>query len=343
MTVDLFLQDSAGARTTLSEIRRVHDLVEATESFGLYAYATQSGLAAFDLEFGHSFWRTTSTRWLLGIDYGRTQPEAVRCLCEKPNAEVKIYDGEWLVQQTGFKPRRDFHPKTSFLLAPQNNRCGVVTGSGNFSSNGLRQSIEAGAAIYVDLDSGESNVLKTGLNAANALWQSATSAETILGAYREKWDRALWHSTQDRERAIDVPGAKEIFWIETGYVTKNRGPMKPGNQIDLPRGMASYFGLNTPNNLPLNSVIGKVAFLTPVGNRVVRNLRLGNNNMEKITLPIPEDNGFGIYDGKVLVFQRTEEGFRMSALEATEFKAVFGEKLSMVMTMESGRRYGHIV
>lgn len=64
--------------------------------------------------------------------------------------------------------------------------------------------------------------------------------------------------------------------------------------------------------------------------------------MEKITLPIPETHGFDLYDGKVLVFQRTEQGFRMSALEATDFEAAFGDRLSVVMTMGSGRRYGHI-
>ena len=97
MSVDLFFHESPDATTTLSEIGRLYDLVEPTMCFGLYAYATQSGLAAFDLAFGSDFWETTESKWLFGIDYGRTQPTALQRLCEKPNVEAKIYDGEWLI------------------------------------------------------------------------------------------------------------------------------------------------------------------------------------------------------------------------------------------------------
>lgn len=342
MSLNLFFHSSRNSQTTLSEIRRVRDLVDATEFCGLYAYATRSGPATFDLEFGSDFWDTTSTRWLFGMDYGRTEPEAVRQLCERPNTEVRIYDGDWVVDQTGFVPRRDFHPKTAFLIGPQNDRCGVVTGSGNFSSNGLRRSLEAGAAIYADIGSAERDVVAAGLDAANELWGRATPAESIVDAYLERWRRSFSRAVEDRERVQEIPGARDTFWIETGYVTKNRGPSRPGNQIDLPRGMAGYFGLNAPTDLARNSVIGEIAFLMPAGDRIVRNIRLGSNGMEKITLPIPETHGFDIYDGKVLVFQRAEDGFRMSALEAAEFQAAFGDRLALVMTMGSGRRYGHI-
>ena len=110
MNTELFVQQGLNPTTTLSELRRIRDLVEATESLSLFAYATQSGLAAFDLEFGNDFWSSTATRWLIGIDYGRTQPQAIRALCEKPNSTVRVYDGSWVVDQAGFLPRRDFHP-----------------------------------------------------------------------------------------------------------------------------------------------------------------------------------------------------------------------------------------
>lgn len=341
MSVELFLHDSP-AETTLSEIRRIHDLVEVTETLSLYAYATQSGLAAFDLEFGTNYWEITPTRWLFGIDYGRTQPQAIRSLSEKPNSEVRIYDGAWLVTQEGFLPRRDFHPKTSFLLSPDSNKFGVVTGSGNFSSNGLKKSVEAGAAIFVNVDEGDTDIVSHGFDAANVLWDDATPAEDILEAYQDKWKNSFSRKIQDDENPNEIPGAQDIFWIETGYVTKNRGPNRPGNQIDLPRGMSRYFGLQSSNDLPLNSTIGEINFVTPTSGPVARNLRLGNNSMEKITLPIPETHGFDIYDGKVLVFRRSGGNFSLSALEAADFEASFGDRLSTVMMMGSGRRYGHI-
>jgi len=67
-----FLHRDANAPTTLSEIRRIHGEIAATGFLGLYAYATQSGAALFDLTFGGNFWADTRSRWLFGIDYGRT-------------------------------------------------------------------------------------------------------------------------------------------------------------------------------------------------------------------------------------------------------------------------------
>ncbi len=342
MSVGLFFQQGPNPTTTLSELGRIRNLVEATETFSLFAYATQSGLAAFDLEFGNDFWEGTTTRWLFGIDYGRTQPQAIRALCEKPNSTVRVHDGAWVVNQAGFLPRRDFHPKTSFLMCPDLGKLGVVAGSGNFSSNGLRQSVEAGTTILIDSRAGDVNIAEKGLNAANIFWDAATPAEQILDDYQDRWKSSFSRSNHNLNEEARIPGPKEIFWIETGYVTRNRGLDKPGNQIDLPRGMSRYFGMNPQEDLPLNSTIGPINFVTPTNGPVERNLRLGNNSMEKITLPIPETHGFDIYDGKVLVFRRSGDSYVLNALEAADFEATFGDRLSTVMMMGSGRRYGHI-
>lgn len=317
-------------------------MVDATESLSLFAYATQSGVAAFDLEFGSEFWSNTNTRWLFGIDYGRTQPQAIRTLCGKPNAVVRVYDGDWLVDQTGFLPRRDFHPKTSFLVRPDLNRIAAVTGSGNFSSNGLRKSVEAGTTIFADLSANDVNVTEESWALANELWEASTPAEDIIDTYEQSWSGSFSRSEADPNVDNQIGGPKDIFWIETGYVTRNRGQNKPGNQIDLPRGMSKYFGLTVPEGMPLNSTIGSIKFNTPTNGPVERNLRLGNNSMEKMTLPIPETHGFDIYDGKVLVFRRVGSSFSLNALEAADFEATFGDRLSTVMSMGSGRRFGHI-
>ena len=342
MNTDFFIQQGQDFKTTLSELRRIRNLVEATESLSLFAYATQSGLAAFDLEFGSEFWESTATRWLFGIDYGRTQPQAIKALCGKPNSEVRVHDGSWVVKQTGFLPRRDFHPKTSFLMRPEHGKIGIISGSGNFSSNGLRHSVEAGASIFIDPTVDDANSAGEALTAANEFWEAATPAELILEDYEHRWKASFSRSDYDQGGHSEISGPKDVFWIETGYVTRNRGLDKPGNQIDLPRGMSRYFGMNPPEDLPLNSTIGPINFVTPSNGPIERNLRLGNNSMEKITLPIPETHGFGIYDGKVLVFKRSGDSFVLNALEAADFEATFGDRLSGVMAMGSGRRYGHI-
>lgn len=343
MSFDLFIQNSSEGTTTLTQLSRVQEWTNATETLSLFAYATQSGLAAFDLAFGESFWNETQTRWLFGIDYGRTHPQAIRSLMEKPNAVVRVHDGNWVVNQAGFLPRQDFHPKTSFFMRPNDNKIGVVAGSGNFSSNGLRRSVEAGTTVLMDTTTGNIANVENQLAAANEIWNAATPAGNIILEYEQRWQSSFYRQGETQHEEVQIAGPQEIFWIEAGYVTRNRGADKPGNQIDLPRGMSRYFGMNPPDDLPLNTIIGSINFITPANGPVERNLRLGNNSMEKITLPIPEQHGFDIYDGKVLVFRRSDEAFVLNALEPTDFEATFGDRLTSVVMMSSGRRYGHIV
>ena len=342
MKVKAFIQSVEDHPTTLSELLRAHQWAETERFLGLYAYATQSGAIAFDLGFGSDFWSSVPSQWLFGIDYGRTQPQALRFISERPNVEIRIHDGAWVVERDGFLPRQDFHMKTGFLINPTKSRFGMVVGSGNFSSNGLRKSAECGASLHAATTVEFKNTFRSAFKAAKTLWEAATPVEDILDLYEERWAASAALEPSEPETTTPNYDEVEIFWIEAGYVTRNRGPDKPGNQIDMPRGMNRYFGFNAPDNLPANSVIGNVTFEPPAGGQVSNNLRLGNNMMEKISLPIPETHGFDMYDGKVLVFSPQNEHYRMWALEAADFEASFGHRLASVRVMGSGRRYGHV-
>jgi len=342
MKAQAFIQSIEDQPTTLSELDRVHKWAATEDFLGLYAYATQSGVAAFDLVLGSEFWDDVPSRWLFGIDYGRTQPQALKFMIERPNTEVRIFDGAWVVERDGFLPRHDFHMKTSFLINKNQTRFGMVVGSGNFSSNGLRHAAECGASFSTSVKTEFKKTFCSAFKAAEALWNVATPAQDIIDAYDDRWKS----SGAIEAGGLDEPAPNydevEAFWIEAGYVTRNRGADKPGNQIDMPRGMNRYFGFNAPDSLPVNSIIGSVTFVPPSGELVSNNLRLGNNMMEKISLPIPEKHGFDMYDGKVLVFSPEDGHFRMWALEAADFEAAFGHRLGAVRLMGSGRRYGYI-
>lgn len=342
MVATSFLHADPVSPTTISEIKRLQERVEPDAFRGAFAYATQSGFAAFNLRMGTDFWAATPSQWLFGFDYGRTQPKAIRSILSRPNASVRIVDGAWIIKEKGFLPRRDFHAKLCLMQNGAENRSGMVVGSGNFSSNGLRTSIEAGAAIYADTAEETNLAIAATAHQLEALWDQASPAEELIDAYEERWlDSFDRRGNQGGDDAALGAGV-EMFWIEAGYVTKNRGPNTPGNQIDLPRGMSRYFGFQVPPNQPLNSVIAPLTLKPPVGGQVTRDLRLGNNSMEKITLPTPEDHGFDMYDGKVLVFGRRANGFSLNALEVADFEAAFGDRLAAVKTMASGRRYGHL-
>lgn len=342
MRARAFIQSVEDQPTTLSELLRAHQWVATKDFLGLYAYATQSGVVAFDLVLGDRFWEDAPSRWLFGIDYGRTQPQALKFMIEKPNTKVRIFDGAWVVDRDGFLPRRDFHMKTSFLMNEHEARFGMVVGSGNFSSNGLRHAAECGVSFRTSVMAEFEKMFRSASNAAETLWDAATPAEDIIELYEQKWKSSETIGAAKVDDAAPNYDRVEAFWIEAGYVTRNRGPDKPGNQIDMPRGMSKYFGFEVSESLSVNSVIGNVTFEPPSGGSVSNNLRLGNNKMEKISLPTPDGHGFDMYDGKVLVFSRENGRFRMWALEAADFEAAFGHRLEAVRLMGSGRRYGHI-
>lgn len=340
--VEVFVHSDAGGRTTLSELLRVHEWAGTKEFFGLYAYAAYSGVVTFGRLFGRDFWNRVPSRWLLGIDYGRTQPSALRYVIGRANTAVRIYDGARTVEREGFAPSRGFHLKTAFLLNEEDTRFGMVVGSGNLSSNGLRRSVECGATVRAMTMPKFRATLRPALEVAENMWQTATPAEDIIDTYEDRWKAALPGKTVDLGTDPDFENI-DMFWIEAGYVTRNRGPDKPGNQIDMPRGMSRYFGYEVTPGLAPKSVIGPITFEPPSGGSVTRNLRLGGNMMEKITLPVPETHGLDMYDGKVLVFSAQVGGFAIQAFEAGDFDAAFKHRVAHVRMMGSGRRYGHIV
>lgn len=342
MKVRPFFQCKEDKPTTLSEIHRVNEWVGSSEFFGVYAYATQSGVSAFEMQMGKSFWQTTKSRWLFSIDYGRTQPKALSFMLEQPNSEVRIYDGKNVLENDGFVPIRDFHAKTAFAYNPKKKRYGMICGSGNFSSNGLRASLEAGVSLQAKNSEEYKKTFCPTSDTANELWEASIPAADLIADYTAAWSSKYVPANAGGQIEVDINNLPDAFWIEAGYVTRNRGDDRPGNQIDFPRGMNRFFGFNAPDDQKKNTVIGEITFAPLVGDNVTNNLRMGNNMMEKISLPIPETHGFDQYDGKVLVFQRDGKKFKMLALEADDFEKAFGGKLAGIQIMGSGRRYGHI-
>lgn len=336
-----FTHNASLETSTLSELLRIYNGLTPDRFLGCYAYATQSGFRAFELAFGNDFWQSTSSRWLFGIDYGRTDPRALREIAGRVNTDVRIFDGAWVVNQEGFLPRRDFHPKLAIMENSATKASGVVLGSGNFSYNGLRRSVEAGTASIAKTKQEFKDQILPVKDAFENFWQSSTPLLDVLDTYALR--KAELSSESDSKKPKISKNTGNIFWIEAGYVTKNRGDASPGNQTFFPKGFREFFGFKVKQNEKKNSIIGSITFRTVVGPSVTNNLRLNANSMEKISLPIPETHGFGVYDGKILVFERTGNEFLMKVFEAIEFEALYGDRLVGVKRMSGGRRYGAIV
>lgn len=337
-----FIHSNVNEDSTVQQLRLLHGRVGPTEMLSCFAYATYSGAVRFDMELGPALWGAIETKWLFGIDYGRTQPSALHYMAAKQNAEVRIQDGVYVVESKNFIPRRDFHMKSAFMLNRAEQRFGFLAGSGNFSSSGLLRNIECGASLVANSADEFATSFERTYREARRLWDDATLLNDIIGSYEENWSAEQPQIDDEGEEPEVFPDQFDSFWIESGYVTRNRGSVRPGNQIDMPRGMHRYFGMAEPPNIERNDVIGEIRFIPPSGEEVARNLRLGNNLMEKITLPIPEQHGLDIYDGKVLLFRREDLNHRIWALEVDDFRNTFGSRLAGVKIMASGRRYGYI-
>lgn len=334
-----FVQDKAEGNSTLSEIKKVQDEISFDAFFGCYAYVTQSGFRFFELNIGKSFWQRTTSRWLLGIDYGRSDPRAMKELAGRKNSEVRIFDGHFVVNSPGFKPRRDFHPKAAMTENTATGAQGMVLGSGNFSYNGLWRSVEAGASIITLTKPDTTKYIKPVTSGFEALWDAACPLKDVVSDYEKKLSELA--SAKDAERSPIGDRSAHGFWIEAGYVTKNRGPQKPGNQIFAPNGFRKYFGLGRAK--VSSTLIGEITFETAAGSKIKKNYRENDNGMEKLTLPMPEENGFGVYDGKVLVFEPSNGEFVLSAIEREEFERCYGHRLVNIGKMGGGRRYGEYV
>lgn len=333
-----FVQDPKFGPTTLSEIARVQSAISANNHFGCYAYATQSGFRVFELTMGKNFWRDTDSRWLFGIDYGRSDPRALKEIAKQDNTNVRVFDGEFVVDSAGFMPRRDYHPKLALMKNTSSGLQGLVVGSGNFSYNGLQRSVEAGAAFMATTKLEKDEHIEAVSSVFKGLWKKACPLDDII----EKYEAQLADLTasKDEKKPQTATGAAKDFWIEAGYVTKNRGQGKPGNQIFAPNGFRNFFGLKKAKSG--STLIGEITFETKLGPAITKNYRENDNGMEKLTLPMPEDHGFGVYDGKILVFKPQGGSFVLNAIELSEFEFVHGHRVSNVEKMTGGRRYGEL-
>jgi hypothetical protein len=331
-----FSHDIASGVNTLSQLIKVQRSISADRFFGCFAYATQSGYRAFELGMGEDFWKNTSSRWLFGIDYGRTDPRALREIAKRANAEVRIFDGAFVVDQVGFVPRRDFHAKVAMMENSTSAVQGIVVGSGNFSFNGLRRSVEAGSASVARTKRKIDELIGPVSDAFETHWNTASALSDVIDKYEARLSEQI--NLKDSKPATTRRGMQKGFWIEAGYVTKNRGDDKPGNQIFASSGFHRFYGLKKINSA--TNLIGTVTYLTPVDKSVTINLRSNVNGMEKLTLPTPEVHGFGVYDGKILVFEPKGKRFLLTAIEPGDFESVYGHRTAKIKAMTSGRRFG---
>lgn len=298
------------------------------------AYATSAGVEELVAVLGGSDvrgWNAMRKRWLVGIDYCRTEPRAIEALAGLWNSEVRIHAGRQVVARAGCTPHLPWHPKLFMLKGPDS--VGAICGSGNLSRNGLTRGHEVGSLV---LTAGHATTAEQLVWRACAelgvwfsnMWEAGDAHQGLLAAYKRVYESpehlrcptpteddtapepALWTGRAGRRLgAEDLRRLRACtyLWIEAGNVTRNRGRGVPGNQLMLTPMSRVYFGYPADDLRP-NTQIGQVSITYCGQTRPDCSLVFSDNSMDKLTLPIPGSGGPPEYDQKNLLFAKRPDG-----------------------------------
>lgn len=304
---------------------------------GAYAYATAAGALLLTSRLSSAMveWTRADKRWLISLDWGHSEPEALELLASLPYSEVRIPNATQVLA-SNLVPRLCFHPKTLLLdQAARRDRPPAVLalGSANMTASGLRFGYEhVAVATWGRGATSSSARLELAAMQAEALrletvWRRSRKVDRkLIADYKGLRDRVRARPRRAQEspedssakvlqleqtihlgfaRVAELRAARNL-WVEVRRVNENRGPGIPGNQIEFTAGARAFFGLDA-TKVPLNSPLGTVR-IEYTGIAYERNMRFGHNSMDKLDLPIPGTEGPVTYENTVLRFVRRPDG-----------------------------------
>jgi len=318
----------------ISNIDAILDLLRTgTEAFdAAVAYVTDSGvdtlLSSVATQGLGAEWLGTAKRFLVSIDWYRSDPTALERLAAMP-AEVKVHDGSRVVVRPGCMPFVPWHPKWFSTRGPGVR--GQLVGSGNLSRNGLVIGHEAGTLQIVRKPSNNAEkavdaAIRAGEAWFESEWSKATSLSTVIAGYRRGFSAFPKARVGRNDDVTDRSGrvgaryglsaeqlaaltAASNFWIEGGFLSRNRGPTRPGNQLMMSALMRVFFGASAIE-VPRNTAVGSATIEHPNNPGLVMSapIRFSNNSMDVISLPVPEAPWPTSYDDRVLLFTKVSRG-----------------------------------
>jgi HKD family nuclease len=281
------------------------------------AYATVGGVQTLQQSMPPTF-NGLQKRWLVGIDWCRSQPEALDLLAGLEGSSVRIHDGLNISARPGCTPTLPFHPK-GFLFTGTRSAA-LVVGSANLSRNGLSRGHEANLRLVARRATRRWDTISESKSWYDRLWRRSTPWATVRSAYLQRFQAFsnLRQPVPTDDDAIDTSilgrhsfsspdltklRACQQFWIEAGNLHANRGAGVPGNQLMLRSLSRVFFGF-PPLDLPRDSAIGSITITYAGIHYSGRTLRHSNNAMDVLSLPVPGQGAPARYDGETLHFRR---------------------------------------
>lgn len=367
MNCDISIQDPDNRGAILRLVQRSALRASPQWVTGFFAYATAKGVELLSQTLARSVpdWDALNKRWIVAIDFGHTEPEAIRMLKRMPNSQVRIPFAEQVLARR-LRPVFAVHGKTLILhRARSADRAagGVVVSSANMTMSGLCFGFEHAAGFswrnsreLATAGAGSQSMVNEACRrVANTFEISFNPTDSFIRRYEAARPRRAWRTEDSTDRVLrvspprsDLPlyenavlATAKNLWVDVDYVVPNRGPGKPGNQIDLPRGSRVFFGLSAAS-VPRNTLLGSVK-IRHAYRQSTCHMRFGNNSMDKLNLPIPEELGLPSYAQHSLLFVRDADGsYRMivqPSAQKTGWRAT-SKAQGTLLEMRSGREYG---
>ncbi len=295
------------------------------------AYATSAGVAQLvgELDSRWKGFERARKLFVVGLDFGLTEPGAIRHLSRLPNASCRLFEARRTLSAE-LRPQSRFHPKLyafgSNSSISRSRLVSGIAGSVNLTGAALTSNFEAYARFRVGSGTAPGRRWIRELTLAEKLARSQPEAsELLLTEYEKLRPKVLASSAV---RAEPTPGkyapdeelqpahlralrAARCLWTQTLRIVENLGAGNPGNQVDLKRGARAFFRSGVPLNAPVNTPLGAIDVITAAG-RERCNLRYGNNGMDKANLPIPGGANPAEYAHCFILWERTTGGsFRL--------------------------------
>jgi HKD family nuclease len=325
------------------------------------AYATKIGCELLVDGFAShcSSWKDIKKRWLISIDDGITEPNALSYLAKLPNSTVRIPNADVLLKK-GLKPAFHFHSKFYVFERSDNpKKIALFSGSSNLTQSGLFFNNEQATSFILAPPISEQekqflvDLTKQKKIIERIFKSSSPLDEEFLNKYRLLWhqanlpkvERKSYGNVLQPNPVFNLPKAialatADAFWVKvTNKVVPNLGKDKPGNQIDLQRGSRVFFGFGI-GGVPPNTVFGSVP-ISFEGVTSNHSVRFGNNYMDKINLPILQPPRS--YAAKALLFKRKRTGvfdLKIGNLYQEKKWKKMSEEQGTLFRMQSGRPYG---
>jgi hypothetical protein len=287
LLIQRYVSQPSGGVTYLSLFRLALEIAQFSRFEAAVAYATVGGVGALvhTLQLGAGIQRPQiRKRWLVGIDWCRTEPLALDRLAAIRRSRVRIPSGADTVNRSACTPVLPFHPKMFMFRGAES--LALIVGSGNLSRNGLTKGYEIGSLFLVAnpvaaheqafLDSNRS--LMTWFD---DVWVRATPLVNIRGSYARQFEQLIRaqppNPTDDdsaatqitlttlghHRRALSPVQLRKLracghLWIQAGNLHQNRGRGRAGNQLMLSAMTRVFFGFPA-TDVDRDTFIGNVA------------------------------------------------------------------------------------